>query len=255
MRSTSFGAKLDALRKSLARTQALAARKSDAANVKSELAELTATPCDQLDVAAVGRQAAALRARYPKDAATIDGADHRVDRAMRRRDRSKSIRTSAVAAPTGARCIRGRAGAHRTETRSVRRVEPRRARVASPGGFCADDLGGGLNGPRLVVVADGDHRFAIGKFEVSFADIAPFCAETLRCNSPTAATHDQPATGVGVEQAAAYAEWLSQRSGHSLSPADARGVGARRARRMAGPQPKLPAAHAHCSTTAERRWR
>ncbi len=84
--------------------------------------------------------------------------------------------------------------------------------AAGRSGFCTDDLDGGVTGPRLVVVADGDARFAIGKFEVSEADLAPFCAQTGRCRDVS--TSSQPATGVGLELASAYAEWLTQRSGH-----------------------------------------
>ena len=52
----------------------------------------------------------------------------------------------------------------------------------------------------------------MGKFEVSQADLAPFCAQSGRCSS--AANGNRPATGVGIELAMAYADWLSQRSGH-----------------------------------------
>jgi hypothetical protein len=79
-------------------------------------------------------------------------------------------------------------------------------------GFCTDELDGGLIGPRLVVVPDGDARFAIGKFEISEADLAPFCAQTGRCSDVSSS--NQPATGVGLELASAYADWLSQRSGY-----------------------------------------
>ena len=86
------------------------------------------------------------------------------------------------------------------------------ATAAGRSGFCADVLDEGLTGPRLVVVGDGAHRFAIGKFEVSEA--RP-CA-VLRAERPLRErrrTADQPATGVGIELAMAYADWLSQRSG------------------------------------------
>jgi hypothetical protein len=70
-----FNDKLEVLRKSLARTQAQAARRSDAANVKSELATLTRTDCQRADAARgpVDRRAA-LRARFPNHAASIDSA-------------------------------------------------------------------------------------------------------------------------------------------------------------------------------------
>ena len=207
-----FDAKLDALRKSLARTQALAARKTDVANVKSELATLTRTDCQRVDAAVFGRQATALKARYPKDAATIDStltdriAHCVVEVGEMDQDRAMSLRQQGIVAfgsvprlanlkldPCGMRYLVG----HGT--------------AAGRSGFCADVLGDGLTGPRLVVVADGAHRFAIGKFEVSQGDLAPFCAQSGRCTS--AANSTKPATGVGIELAMAYADWLSQRSG------------------------------------------
>ncbi len=207
-----FGDKLDVLRKSLARTQAQAARRTDTANVKSELAALARTDCQRADAAASGRQAAALRARYPKDVAAIDGAiTEWIAQCVVRlgevdQDRSMSLRQQAIVAfgpvprlanlkldPCAMRYLVGKGTA------------------AGRSGFCTDELDGGLTGPRLVVVADGDTRFAIGKFEVSEADLAPFCAQTGRCQST--ATGNRPATGVGLELAAAYADWLSQHSG------------------------------------------
>ena len=207
-----FDEKLDVLRKSLARTQAQAARKSDVANVKSELATLMRTDCQRADAAAIGRQAATLKSRYPKDAATIDGtltqwlAHCVVEVGEVDQDRAMSLRQQALVAfgpvprlaklkldPCGMRYLVGKGTA------------------VGRSGFCSDALDSGLAGPRLVVVADGDRRFAIGKFEVSEADLAPFCAQTGRCTST--ASSNRPATGVGLELAAAYADWLSQRSG------------------------------------------
>ncbi len=208
-----FSAQLEPLRKSLARTQALAARESDVANVKSELAELTEASCDGIDVAATRRKASALRQRFPKDAAMVDtqttqwiarcvAAIGQVDYA-----RARSLRQEALLAFEGAPAL--------TELKlDPCGVLSLVGEGASAGAFCADDLGGGLTGPPLVVVEDGDYRFAIGKFEASFADMHPFCTETQRCMSPAESVMDRPATGVGVDQATAYAEWLSQRSGH-----------------------------------------
>ena len=206
-----FDEKLEALHKSLARTQAQAARKSDVASVKSELTTLTRADCQRADAAALGRQAAALKSRFPKDAATIDltltqwVAKCVVELGEVDQDRAMSLRQQALVVfgpvpklanlkldPCGMRYLVGKGTA-------VGRT-----------GFCTDEMGGGLIGPRMVVVADGDHRFAIGKFEVSEADLAPFCAQTGRCNGT--ANGNRPATGVSVELARAYAEWLSQRS-------------------------------------------
>ena len=208
-----FNDKLEVLRKSLARTQAQAARRSDAANVKSELATLTRTDCQRADAAAAGRQAAALRARFPKHAASIDSAvtewlaqcvvrTGEVDQ-----DKAMSLRQQALVAfgPVP------RLAKLKLDPCAMRYLVGKGTAVGRSG-FCTDELDGRLIGPRLVVVPDGDARFAIGKFEISEADLAPFCAQTGRCSDVSSS--NQPATGVGLELASAYADWLSQRSGY-----------------------------------------
>jgi hypothetical protein len=207
-----FNDKLAVQRKSLARSQAQAARRSDVANVKSELATLTRTDCQRVDAGVVGRQAVALKARFPKDAGTIDGAITDwlarcvVEVGQVDLDRATSMRQQAILA-FGA-----------TPKLANLKLDPCGVRylvdngnAVGRSGFCADDLGGGLIGPRLIVVADGEHRFAIGKYEVSEADLEPFCAQTHRCVEIASGT--RPATEIGVDLANAYAEWLSQRSG------------------------------------------
>ena len=208
-----FDDKLAELRKSLARTQARAARRTDVANVKSELAVLTHTDCQRADAGAAGRQAAALRARFPKDTAAIDGAVTDwlarciVEVGEVDLDRATSMRQQALQSfgavpklaqlkldPCGMRYLVGNGAA------------------VGRSGFCVDDLADGLVGPRLVVVADGDRRFAIGKYEISEGDLAPFCEQTHRCDA--APYSSKPATGIGVDLAKAYAAWLSERSGH-----------------------------------------
>jgi hypothetical protein len=207
-----FNEKLAELRKSLARTQAQAARRTDVANVKSELATLTHTDCQRADAGAAGRQAAALKSRFPKDAATIDSAMTDwlarcvVEVGEVDLDRATSMRQQAIQAfgeapklvklkldPCGVRYLVGNGNA------------------VGRSGFCADDLGEGLVGPRLIVVADGEHRFAFGKYEVSEAELAPFCAQTHRCMVVAGGT--KPATDIGLDVANAYAAWLSQRTG------------------------------------------
>ncbi len=207
-----FETKLDVLRKSLARTRAQAARKNDVANVKSDLAALTRPDCQRVDAAVLGRQAATLRARYPKDAATIDRtlveriAHCVVEVGEVDLDHAMSLRQQAMVVfgevprlvdlkldPCGMRYLVGKGTA------------------VGRSGFCTDDLGDALSGPRLVVVANGDGRFAIGKFEVSQADLVPFCEET---GCASGVNSNRPATGVSVDQANAYAQWLTQRSGY-----------------------------------------
>ena len=206
-----FSDKLDELHRSLARTQAEAARRIGAVNAKSELAKLTRVDCQRADAAMVGRQAAELRSRYTKDAATIDStlsgwlARCIVEIGDVDFDRATSLRQEALVVfgpiPSLADI--------KLDPCGVRHLVNQGA--VGDGGFCTDDLGGGLTGPQLVVVSDGDHRFAIGKFEVSSAERALFCALTQQCDGDSDGS--RPATGLGVEFAVAYADWLSQRSG------------------------------------------
>jgi serine/threonine protein kinase len=207
-----FEKKFDALHKSLARAQAEAARKSDAASVKAKLATLTKVDCQRADAAALGRQAATLKQRYPKDAASIAStltdwiAQCVAEVGQLDQDRAMSLRQQALVAfgpvprltnlkldPCAMRSLIGNGAAD------------------GHNGFCVDTLDGASSGPRLVVVGDAAQRFAIGRYEVSEADLAPFCAQTGRCNA--APDSDRAATGVGLELAAAYLDWLSQRSG------------------------------------------
>ena len=207
-----FNDKLAEMRKSLARTQAQAARRTDVANVKSELAALTHTDCQRADAGAAGRQAAGLRARFPKDAAAIDGAVTAwlarciVEVGEVDLDRATSMRQQAMQSfgtvpklaklkldPCGMRYLVGNGAA------------------VGRSGFCVDDLADGLVGPRLVVVADGDRRFAIGKYEISEGDLAPFCEQTHRCDAVP--NSSKPASGIAADLAKEYAAWLSERSG------------------------------------------
>jgi Sulfatase-modifying factor enzyme 1 len=207
-----FNVKLADLRKSLARTQAQAARRTDVANVKSELATLTHADCQRADAGAASRQAAALRSRFPRDAATIDGAVTDwlarcvVEVGEVDLDRATSMRQQAMlafgAAPKLARLKLDPCGM---------RYLVGNGNAVGRSGFCVDDLGDGLTGPRLIVVADGERRFAIGKYEVSEAELAPFCAQSHHCT--VAAGSTKPATSIGVDVADEYAAWLSQRSG------------------------------------------
>ncbi|MCZ6641262.1 MAG: bifunctional serine/threonine-protein kinase/formylglycine-generating enzyme family protein [Gammaproteobacteria bacterium] len=82
------------------------------------------------------------------------------------------------------------------------------------GGYCSDKLPGGDTGPRLVVVpVEGGGRFAITKHEISRALFGVFCTTTGFCeeNSRT----QLPATGIGISQVGAYADWLSELTGYT----------------------------------------
>jgi formylglycine-generating enzyme required for sulfatase activity len=79
-------------------------------------------------------------------------------------------------------------------------------------GYCVDQLTAGGSGPRLVVVpmAETD-RFAIAKYEITWGEFAAFCATLPDCDLP--ANDALPVTGVAVEAAKAYANWLTEQSG------------------------------------------
>ena len=80
---------------------------------------------------------------------------------------------------------------------------------------CYDTFEGGGRGPDLVVIPAGGASakpFAFGRTEVSNADYAAFCARTGKCKTPLGDAA-YPVTGVSVEDARAYATWLSQVTG------------------------------------------
>ena len=79
-------------------------------------------------------------------------------------------------------------------------------------GFCTDDLGGGLTGPRLVVVPDGDGALQ----SASSKSPKPISRRSARrpgvvANRRTAISRQRAWVS---ELASAYADWLTQRSGH-----------------------------------------
>jgi len=81
-------------------------------------------------------------------------------------------------------------------------------------GYCSDELADGSHGPRLVVVpvADGSSRFAITKQEVAWEDFQLFCADTGVCEAQVTQPR-LPVSRIPIEQAQAFAAWLSGRSG------------------------------------------
>jgi serine/threonine protein kinase len=77
------------------------------------------------------------------------------------------------------------------------------------------DMLDSVRGPTLVVVpAGGDIAapFAIGKYEVSVADVNAFCKASGECTA-LSGDNDMPATSVSFATAKAYVAWLSQKSG------------------------------------------
>jgi serine/threonine protein kinase len=90
--------------------------------------------------------------------------------------------------------------------------------------ICYDTFDGGGRGPDLVVIPAGGPTtkvFALSRTEVSNTDYAAFCARTNKCKAP-AGQADYPVTGVSIEEARAYATWLSQVTGATYRiPTDA----------------------------------
>lgn len=78
---------------------------------------------------------------------------------------------------------------------------------------CSDDLGGGANGPVLVVV-EGAKFYAITRNEISVAEFGQFCRDSAQC-SARGGNQALPMNEISSDQARAYAKWLSARSGRS----------------------------------------
>jgi hypothetical protein len=78
---------------------------------------------------------------------------------------------------------------------------------------CTDRVGADGQGPRLVVVAGSapGERFAIMRREVTWGDLAAFCAAGAAC--PEAGPADLPVADVPLALAEHYAQWLSEETG------------------------------------------
>lgn len=84
---------------------------------------------------------------------------------------------------------------------------------ANPRASCWDRIAG-ARGPILVVVPapPGGHPFAIGRYTVSNAEFARYCAATGKC-APSAASPSLPVTSISIAQARQYLHWLSRETG------------------------------------------
>ena len=83
---------------------------------------------------------------------------------------------------------------------------------------CWDSLDGDARGPTLVVVPAGGgsaQPFAIGKYEVSVSDYNTYCRLSGSCQPVGGGDDSLPVTGISVQQAEAYAQWLSEKTGAS----------------------------------------
>ena len=77
---------------------------------------------------------------------------------------------------------------------------------------CRDKLASGGEGPTLVVIP-GNNRlkpFAIGKYEIAYADIALFCKKTDQCNADIDGSPKLPVTTLDIATVKRYLEWLSK---------------------------------------------
>jgi serine/threonine protein kinase len=75
------------------------------------------------------------------------------------------------------------------------------------------DLVGRAKGPVLVVVPPGNgvaKPFAISKYEISGNDFNDFCKATKACNRLPRSKAKLPVTGISLQQAEAFAKWLSE---------------------------------------------
>ena len=181
--------------------------------VTTRLADLTDASCGRLDVAALKRGFDALVARYPgqeataRDALATRLADCVVELGETDQDRAMSLKETSLDAfgplprleaitldPCGLRYLIG-AGS-----------QPGRS------GFCTDVMSNGDAGPKLVVVPLGESHFAISKFEISWAEAAPFCAAIGGCEAEE--DPGMPVRSVDAAQARALADWLSGETGH-----------------------------------------
>lgn len=79
---------------------------------------------------------------------------------------------------------------------------------------CRDKLEDKSPGPDMVVIPGSGKLapFAIGKYEVSVAEINRFCTLTDSC-SPMTQNGELPAANISLDQARAYLKWLSRQTG------------------------------------------
>lgn len=95
-------------------------------------------------------------------------------------------------------------------------------------GTCFDMIDARIRGPYMVVVPAGGgiaRPFAIGKYEISVNDYNAYCRLSGQCPGVRASDGNLPVTGITLDQAKAYAKWLSERTGGAYRlPTDAEWV-------------------------------
>ncbi|WP_081666200.1 bifunctional serine/threonine-protein kinase/formylglycine-generating enzyme family protein [Marinimicrobium sp. LS-A18] len=84
-----------------------------------------------------------------------------------------------------------------------------------PRAGCRDTLPGAGLGPDMVVVPGfaGRPAYAIGREEVTVGDFNRFCRAST-CEVQQEQSRDRPVTDISIEQAKAYARWLSEQTGY-----------------------------------------
>jgi serine/threonine protein kinase len=84
-------------------------------------------------------------------------------------------------------------------------------------GTCFDMVSLSARGPLMVVVPDDaefPQSFAIGKYEVTVGDFNQYCKMSAVCSEISDRESRLPVSGISLEQASAYATWLSERTGN-----------------------------------------
>ena len=79
--------------------------------------------------------------------------------------------------------------------------------------FCYDRLASGGLGPALVVAMAERTKLAVTRAEVTIGEYNQFCQSSSQCN-PLEFNSDLPVHNISVDQAKAYASWLSSEAGH-----------------------------------------
>lgn len=81
--------------------------------------------------------------------------------------------------------------------------------------ICKDKIQGGHSGPSMVVVPGtrGIKSFAIGKYEVSLAELNLYCKTSSACSENTSQDPGLPAADIALEVAKGYLRWLSKKTG------------------------------------------
>jgi len=102
---------------------------------------------------------------------------------------------------------------------SIKAIDRCNASIAGLGArgsraLCRDKLDSGDFGPSMVVIPANSRlkSFAIGKYEVSIAQMSSYCRASGQCNAPVGQHTSLPMTGVSAAVIQRYAKWLSKGS-------------------------------------------